>query len=74
MNLNRGGRELMRYIRIRFSTPKNFDFSELGVPLEVFRKKRALNCDSKSLHFNRAMFIMLKSSNAHMLIESTNLR
>jgi len=74
MNLNRGGREAMRYIRIRFSTSKNFDFSELGIPLEVFRKKRALNYDSKGLRFNRAMFTMLKSSNAHMLIESTNLR
>jgi hypothetical protein len=70
MKQNKRGESSMKCLRIRFSTARNLDFSELGIPLEIFRKKRALDYGDQNLHFNRPTLTMLKISNAHSLIES----
>jgi hypothetical protein len=50
-------------IRICIQTNKQFDFAELGIPMEVFRKRRALH-RKDDLHFNSYTMKMLRSSNA----------
>jgi len=59
----------MRSIRIRFTTTKEVDFLKLGIPLELLRKRRALEHQSKSLHFDEVTLEILRHSNAHTLIE-----
>ncbi|MCK4519239.1 MAG: hypothetical protein KAU12_03875 [Candidatus Omnitrophica bacterium] len=51
-------------VRVYVDTSKHFEFSELGIPMEVFRKKRALYDEKDNLHFNTFTLKMVKSSNA----------
>ena len=63
---------MMRSIRIRFTTTKEVNFLELGIPLELLRKKRALEHQGNSLHFDETTLKILRHSNAHTLIGPTS--
>jgi len=71
-NVKEGGGRMMRSIRIRFTTTKEVNFLELGIPLELLRKKRALEHQSNSLHFDETTLKILRHSNAHTLIGPTS--
>jgi hypothetical protein len=59
----------MRRFRVLFRSSNDLDFAEIGIPLEVFRKKRAHSLNSNNLHFKEDTLKILKSSNAHCLVE-----
>lgn len=52
------------------SAARNVNFYDLGIPLEVFRKKRAMGRQEKNMHFNIFTIKMLKSSGAFKWLES----
>jgi hypothetical protein len=56
-------------IRISICTNKQFDFAELGIPMEVFRKRRALHRQD-DLHFNSYTMKMVRSSNASRWVDT----
>lgn len=62
---------MKRSIMIYFGPQHHIEpLEELGIPLEVFRKKRALDIDcNRSLHFSDLMSKMLRSSDASRWLE-----
>jgi len=56
-------------IRIRINTTKNFDFAELGIPMEVFRKRRALHRKDDP-QFDSYTMKMVRSSNASRWVDT----
>ncbi len=60
---------MKEHISICISTNKHFDFAELGIPMEVFRKRRALHRQD-DLHFNSFTMKMVRSSNASCWVDT----
>lgn len=60
---------MKKRIRICISMNKHFDFAELGIPMEVFRKRRALHRQD-DLHFNSFTMKMVRSSNAARWVDT----